>query len=71
MKNIQSTGLYATADLGNKVSEYAYTHSTALPKFIVDYHATASKHESAAMLSSNFQSQLQLLLAQSIGAKKG
>ncbi len=65
------TPLYATPALGDVVTDYARAHSSALPKHIVDYHADASgKRDDSEMLSSNFQSQLQLLLANSIGAKQ-
>ncbi|UNI20549.1 hypothetical protein JDV02_006627 [Purpureocillium takamizusanense] len=65
------THLYATPALGDAVTDYARAHSSALPRHIVDYHADAStKRDDSDMLSSNFQSQLQLLLANSIGAKR-
>ncbi|OAQ82954.1 O-methyltransferase, family 3 [Purpureocillium lilacinum] len=65
------TPLYATPALGDVVTDYARAHSSALPRHIVDYHADASgKRDDSEMLSSNFQSQLQLLLANSIGAKQ-
>jgi len=65
------TPLYATPALGDVVTDYARAHSSALPRHIVDYHADASgKRDDSEMLSSNFQSQLQLLLANSIGAKR-
>lgn len=66
-----TTPLYATPKLGNSVSQYATEHSTALPKHITDYHASFINRGDANMLSSNFQSQLHLLLARSIGAKRG
>ena len=65
------TPLYATPALGDVVTDYAREHSSALPRHIVDYHAQASTaRDDSEMLSSNFQSQLQLLLANSIGAKR-
>lgn len=65
------TPLYATAKLGDSVSAYSEQHSTSLPKHIADYHASASSHEDSMMLSSNFQSQFHLLLAGTVGAKRG
>ena len=62
---------YNSAELGRQVSAYAAEHSSALPKHITDYHAASSSHEDAVMLSSNFQSQFHMLLASSIGAKRG
>lgn len=66
------TRLYDDKSTGDKVSEYADTHSSALPSFITKYHEQASSaREDSNMLSSNFQSKLHLFLAQSIGAKRG
>jgi hypothetical protein len=62
---------YSSAELGKQVSDYAAEHSSALPKHITDYHATSSSHEQSIMLTSNYQSQFHLLLANSIGAKRG
>lgn len=62
---------YDSPDLGRKVSAYAASHSSALPAHIGEYHARASSHEDAIMLTSNFQSQFHTLLANSIGAKRG
>lgn len=66
-----STPLYATPKLAESVSQYSQQHSTALPKHLTDYHAAFINRPDANMLSSNFQSQLHLLLAHSIGAKRG
>jgi hypothetical protein len=55
-----------------RIHEYAAAHSTALPQHIVDYHALASVARSdSVMLTSVFQSQFHVLLARSVGAKKG
>lgn len=66
------TELYKTADLGEKVSAYSEEHSTPLPKHITDYNAAISSGRNDSMLmSSNFQSQWNVVLARSIGAKRG
>ncbi|KAK5987228.1 putative caffeoyl-CoA O-methyltransferase 1-like protein [Cladobotryum mycophilum] len=70
MKGVDSSYLYATPELGEKVSEYASQHSTVVPKFITDYHQSVSSHEDSIMLSSDFQSQLHLFLANTVGAKR-
>jgi hypothetical protein len=62
---------YESPELGAKVTAYAAQHSTPLPKHIIDYHAECYHHESAIMLTSDFQSQLHLFLAGTIGAKRG
>jgi predicted O-methyltransferase YrrM len=67
---VDGTPLYATADMGAQVTQYSAQHSTPLPKHIIDYHAANQDHADAMMLTSNFQSQLHLLLARSIGAKR-
>ncbi|KAJ3493930.1 hypothetical protein NLG97_g4412 [Lecanicillium saksenae] len=61
---------YGSIDLGRRVTAYAAEHSSALPKNIVDYHASASSHEGSIMLTSNFQSQFHTLLAAMVGAKR-
>lgn len=67
-----NTNLYANPETGERVTAYSTAHSTPLPRHITDYHAAASaSREDSLMLSSNFQSQLHLLLANAIGAKRG
>ncbi|KAF4455525.1 caffeoyl-coa o-methyltransferase [Fusarium albosuccineum] len=65
------TPLYATPQLGRKVTEYAEQHSTPLPKHISDYHTSvATNREDSYYMSSGFQSQYNIFLAKSIGAKR-
>ncbi|KAM5352456.1 hypothetical protein ACJ41O_005179 [Fusarium nematophilum] len=65
------TPLYATPQLGRKVTTYSEQHSTPLPKHITDYHASiSSSREDSDYLSSPFQSQYNVFLAKSIGAKR-
>lgn len=65
------TEIYASRELGEEVTSYAEHHSTPLPQHITDYHAANSDREDSMMLSSNFQSQLHLFLAGTVGAKRG
>ncbi|KND89696.1 putative caffeoyl-CoA O-methyltransferase 2 [Tolypocladium ophioglossoides CBS 100239] len=66
-----STNLYTNPEMGERVTAYSTAHSSPLPKHITDYHAAAStRRDDSMMLSSNFQSQLHLLLANAIGAKR-
>ncbi|KFA47126.1 hypothetical protein S40293_08713 [Stachybotrys chartarum IBT 40293] len=65
------TEIYASRELGEEVTSYAEQHSTPLPRHITDYHAASSDREDSMMLSSNFQSQLHLFLAGTVGAKRG
>ncbi|KAM0552528.1 hypothetical protein ACHAPJ_007856 [Fusarium lateritium] len=66
-----STPLYTSPQLGQKVTAYAAEHSTPLPKHISDYHADISANrEDSYYMSSVFQSQYNTLLAKSIGAKR-
>ncbi|GAB0134975.1 hypothetical protein EsDP_00003327 [Epichloe bromicola] len=65
------TRLYDDKSSGDKVSEYADSHSTPLPRHMTDYHARAAESRSDShMLSSNFQSKLHLFLARAINAKR-
>lgn len=67
-----ATPLYTSPQLGAKVSTYAEQHSTPLPKYISDYHARiSSTRDDSEYLSSGFQSQFNIFLAKSIGAKRG
>ncbi|KAF4422060.1 hypothetical protein F53441_14322 [Fusarium austroafricanum] len=66
-----STPLYTSPLLGQKVTIYAEQHSTPLPKYISDYHASISAdREDSYYMSSVFQSQYNTLLAKSISAKR-
>ena len=64
--------LYPNEKVAERVTTYSANHSTPLPKHITDFHAkVAGSHPRAEYLSSNFQSQAHVLLAQMIGAKRG
>lgn len=66
------TPLYANPELGRSVTEYSAQHSTPLPKHITEFHASiATSRDDSMLMSSNFQSQWNYLLARSIGAKRG
>jgi hypothetical protein len=62
---------YETPEAGGRVTAYSAQHSSPLPQHIVDYHAECSSHDRSIMLTSDFQSQLHLVLAGAIGAKRG
>ncbi|EKJ77195.1 hypothetical protein FPSE_02645 [Fusarium pseudograminearum CS3096] len=63
--------LYTSHQLGKTVSNYAEQHSTALPKYLTDYHADISANRSDSnYMSSLFQSQYHTFLAKSTGAKR-
>ncbi|CEJ94248.1 hypothetical protein VHEMI09790 [[Torrubiella] hemipterigena] len=63
-------GLFTDAETTVKIGTYSDAHSTPLPAHIPAYHASASSHEWAMMLTADSQSKFHLLLAQSIGAKR-
>lgn len=64
--------LYPNDKVAERVTAYSAAHSTALPKHITDFHADVVKnHEKSVFLTSNFQSQCNVLLARMIGAKRG
>lgn len=64
-------GLFTDAETTVKLGNYANAHSTPLPSHIPEYHASASSHKWSMMLTPDSQSKFHLLLAQSIGAKRG
>jgi predicted O-methyltransferase YrrM len=67
-----STPLYTSPQLGQKVTDYAEQHSTPLPKHISDYHTDISANrEDSYYMSSIFQSQYNTFLAKSIRATRG
>jgi hypothetical protein len=67
-----AAALYPNEKVNEKVTEYSSAHSTALPKHIVDYHEWVCQNlEWSVYLTSNFQSQCNILLARMIGAKRG
>ncbi|CAG7560137.1 unnamed protein product [Fusarium equiseti] len=66
-----SIPLYASPQLGQTVTSYAEHHSTALPKYISDYHAEISANrEDSNYMSSIFQSQFNKFLVKSTGTKR-
>jgi predicted O-methyltransferase YrrM len=66
-----SIPLYASPQLGQTVASYAEQHSTALPKYISDYHAEISANrEDSNYMSSIFQSQFNKFLVKSTGTKR-
>ena len=67
-----SIPLYASPQLGQTVTSYAEQYSTALPKYISDYHAEISANrEDSNYMSSVFQSQFNQFLVKSTGSKRG
>ncbi|SPN97307.1 related to caffeoyl-coa o-methyltransferase [Cephalotrichum gorgonifer] len=65
------TPLYPNDKVAERVTDYSASHSTPLPKYITDFHASVSKnHKSSFYLTSNFQSQYHVTLARLIGAKR-
>lgn len=65
------TPLYPNEEVAQKVTDYAYAHSTPLPQHIVEYHAEGGKHERANYMISNMQAQFQIFMAKVMGAKRG
>lgn len=64
--------LYPNDKVAERVTAYSAGHSTPLPKHITEFHADIVKnHEKSVFLTSNFQSQCNVLLARMIGAKRG
>jgi hypothetical protein len=63
--------LYPNDEVAEKVTAYSASHTLALPKHIVDYHAhiNTSRSDSILMIST-FQAQSHLWLAKLIGAKR-
>lgn len=55
----------------SRLTAYANTYSSALPSGIPEYHAHFASDPRANMMTTDFQSKFQLLLANSIGAKRG
>ena len=63
--------LYPNQKVAERVSNYAEQHSTALPKYITDYHDwVESNHERSNYMISNFQGQCHVFLARTVGAKR-
>lgn len=63
--------LYPNDQVGEKVSQYAFEHSTDLPKHILDHHAWGSEnHERPHMMISPLLAQYQIFMARAVGAKR-
>jgi hypothetical protein len=65
------TKLYPNEEVGIAVGDYAFKHSTSLPKHITDHHAWGVENqERSGMMISPLQAQFQLWFAKALGAKR-
>jgi hypothetical protein len=65
------TRLYPNEKVTVAVSDYAFAHSSKLPKHISDHHAWGSEnHERANYMISPLQAQFQIWFAKALGAKR-
>jgi len=65
------TELYPNEQVATAVGDYAYEHSTKLPKHITDHHAWGSAtQEKANYMISPFQAQFHVWIAKAVGAKR-
>ena len=65
------TQLYPNEHVAIAVGDYAFEHSTKLPKHITDQHAWASEnHERANYMISPLQAQFLVWTAKAVGAKR-
>jgi hypothetical protein len=65
------TQLYPNEQVATAVGDYAYEHSTKLPKHITDHHAWGSAtQERANYMISPFQAQFHVWIAKAVGAKR-
>lgn len=65
------TQLYPNEQVATAVGDYAFEHSTKLPKHITDQHAWASEnHDRANYMISPFQAQFLVWTAKAVGAKR-
>jgi len=63
--------LYPNEQVGTKVGDYAYEHSSKVPQHILDHHAWGTEnHERPGMMTSPLQTQFQMWLAKALGAKR-
>jgi hypothetical protein len=66
------TQLYPNEQVSKAVGDYAYEHSTKLPKHITDHHAWATAtQERANYMISPIQAQFHVWIAKAVGAKRG
>lgn len=64
------THLYPNEQVSEKVTEYAFEHSTKLPEYITKHHAWGSDQPKAGFMISPFQTQFQIWFAKALGAKR-
>lgn len=65
------TKLYPNEQVALAVGDYAYAHSTKLPKHITDHHAWGiESQERANYMISPLQAQFQVWFAKAMGAKR-
>jgi hypothetical protein len=65
------TQLYPNEQVATAVGDYAFEHSTKLPKHITDYHAWGvESSEKPDYMISPLQAQFQLWFAKALGAKR-
>ena len=65
------TQLYPNEQVSTAVGDYAFEHSTKLPKHITDQHAWASEnHDRANYMISPLQAQFLVWTAKAVGAKR-
>ncbi|RFU78190.1 o-methyltransferase family 3 [Trichoderma arundinaceum] len=63
--------LYPNSKVAAEVTAYSERSSTALPKYLVDYHAWVDEnHEDATYMVSNLQAQSLVFFARAFGAKR-
>ncbi|KAH7308023.1 family 3 O-methyltransferase [Stachybotrys elegans] len=63
--------LYPNQTVAERVSQYSEEHSTALPGHITELHSRVEQtHARANYMISNFQGQLHVFLARTIGARR-
>lgn len=65
-----ATQLYPNDEVNRKVSDYAYEHSTGLPKHIIEHHKWGSEQKMSNYMISPLQAQYHIWFAKSIGAKR-
>ena len=64
------THLYPNEQVSEKVTKYAFEHSTKLPEYITKHHAWGSDQPKAGFMISPFQTQFQIWFAKALGAKR-
>ncbi|KFY04800.1 hypothetical protein O988_00513 [Pseudogymnoascus sp. VKM F-3808] len=64
------THLYPNEQVSEKVTEYAFEHSTKLPEYITKHHAWGSDQAKAGFMISPLQTQFHIWYAKALGAKR-